>query len=413
MERFYRSLPTPWNIIPLKTGKKADILKSIQMTVRPEKRYQGKTKDGSYLDWRSMVINAIHKHPLPIMEKIQQLGNAVLQDKDDLRQIFSAGTYTPDSYRRIIKSLEGQYGGKARAYAFLKNQMLSMSHFDLENLHDVTLTRSKVERFLECVQVNQLGEYSPDENKTLFELFISNVLKRRQVLKYRRRCVENGVNARAMNTLRSIADWLKYEEDLLQWTDIVYNPNSSGQARKAPKVSSHKISMADVSEPKTVTACVTKVKAKEKSAKVALLTDDAEVSADADECIQEESDEASQYDDARSLDTEIDDGDTSDDVEGKPDSDVAMAVLETKLPICGYCKKSRHKIHKCEDFLKLAVSARFEFCKKDSRCGNCLSPQHSTSKCTSTFRCRHCGKKHHTLLCYKGTPVVQNPKKSS
>ena len=413
MERFYRNLPAPWNVTPLTTGKKADILKSIQMTVRPEKRYQGKTKDGSYLDWRSMVINAIHKHPLPIMEKIQQIGNAVLQDKDDLRQIFSAGTYTPESYRRIIKSLEGQYGGKARAYAFLRNQMLNMSHFDLENLHEVTLTRSKVERFIECVQVNQLGEYSPDENKTLFELFISSVLTRRQVLKYRRRCVENGINVRDMNTLRSIAEWLRYEEDLLQWTDIVYNPNSMGQARRAPKVSSHKVSMADGSEPETVTACVTKVKAKEKSAKVALLTDDTGIITDVDECIREESDEASQYDDARSLDTEIDDGDTSDDVEGKPDSDVAMAVLETKLPICGYCKKSRHKIHKCEDFLKLAVSARFEFCKRDNRCGNCLSPQHGTSKCTSTFRCRHCGKKHHTLLCYKGAPGLHDPKKSS
>ena len=403
MRDYYLNLPKPWNVLPRKTGKKQDILKYISMMITTPKQFKGNRDDGSYLDWRMMVIEAIHRQPLSIMDKIHLLGTSVkTEGKETLRQIFNAGTHTPEAYKRILESLESQYGGDARAYSYLRDQMINMPGFDLKNLNSVTLIRTKVEKFMEYVKLHQLRHFARSDNKTLLELVLSNVLSKSQVLQFRKTCTSLNIGGGNLHNLRSLADWLKYEEQLLQWADQNHNPNLMG-AKKGNKISANKITTGGSSDDESVSPNMAALLAKQNQnldtrSEIASRFDWAEEVSDQD------IDDDKVVDD-ESLDTEPDDGDGGGaQVDGAPSSDLAMAVVDTKPATCGYCKKARHLVSKCEEFRQLPVSARYDFCKKDNRCGNCLSPRHNTRKCPSTYRCQECGKKHHTLLHYKGAP---------
>ena len=127
MKRFYKRLPVPWNVVPQPVGKKQEITKMIQMTIKPEDYFTGETESGTYLEWRILVINRIHSKPLSITDKIHLLGSTVKQSDENLRQIFKTGVHNPRTYQRIIRSLEGHYGGKERTYAYL-TPLLNLKH---------------------------------------------------------------------------------------------------------------------------------------------------------------------------------------------------------------------------------------------------------------------------------------------
>ncbi|XP_055615339.1 uncharacterized protein LOC129761628 [Toxorhynchites rutilus septentrionalis] len=85
---------------------------------------------------------------------------------------------------------------------------------------------------------------------------------------------------------------------------------------------------------------------------------------------------------------------------------------------CPFCSKSPHSPFKCEVFLKLSISQRFENVRSKNLCINCLSPSHLVRNCTSSS-CRVCNQKHHTMLHQPSsdrsptqskppTPLVQN-----
>ncbi|GFY74409.1 integrase catalytic domain-containing protein [Trichonephila inaurata madagascariensis] len=63
---------------------------------------------------------------------------------------------------------------------------------------------------------------------------------------------------------------------------------------------------------------------------------------------------------------------------------------------CILCNQ-RHPIYKCDSFLKLNVIQRKEIVTKHM-CLNCLSDQHTISKCKSKHSCSVCGFQHNTLL---------------
>ncbi|XP_058456975.1 uncharacterized protein LOC131434325 [Malaya genurostris] len=64
---------------------------------------------------------------------------------------------------------------------------------------------------------------------------------------------------------------------------------------------------------------------------------------------------------------------------------------------CPFCVEAQHSAFKCQKFIKLKVSERFEMVKRYRLCLNCLSPTHLVRFCTKGF-CQHCHQKHHTLL---------------
>jgi hypothetical protein len=76
---------------------------------------------------------------------------------------------------------------------------------------------------------------------------------------------------------------------------------------------------------------------------------------------------------------------------------------------CSFCKKG-HFIFQCTDFLKLAVTKRFNQVKRLNLCVNCLKHNHSTLNCKSGF-CRECNKKHNILLHFNKSnqTIIETP----
>ena len=66
---------------------------------------------------------------------------------------------------------------------------------------------------------------------------------------------------------------------------------------------------------------------------------------------------------------------------------------------CNICQNSDHaSAWKCSRFLNGTFNERRSLCQRFFLCFNCLSHGHNVSSCQSSFRCRKCQGKHHTLL---------------
>lgn len=75
----------------------------------------------------------------------------------------------------------------------------------------------------------------------------------------------------------------------------------------------------------------------------------------------------------------------------------SVASFVTNTAACLVCKE-QHSITKCPQFLKSAVKDRFSIAKKLKLCINYLRLRHNVKACPSTWTCRSCQSKHHTLL---------------
>ena len=84
---------------------------------------------------------------------------------------------------------------------------------------------------------------------------------------------------------------------------------------------------------------------------------------------------------------------------GKKGSDVIGGNFTKTEKGCQHCK-GKHKISRCETFLKLAPESRLDSVKSRKLCFNCLGIGHDYSSCSSKNTCfiTGCEKKHHTLL---------------
>ncbi|KYN50342.1 hypothetical protein ALC62_14061, partial [Cyphomyrmex costatus] len=63
---------------------------------------------------------------------------------------------------------------------------------------------------------------------------------------------------------------------------------------------------------------------------------------------------------------------------------------------CALCKQA-HRIFACKIFKELSLESRRNEVRRLNLCYNCLAPNRTVQNCTSRT-CRHCSKKHHTLL---------------
>nr|XP_012219380.1 PREDICTED: uncharacterized protein LOC105670437 [Linepithema humile] len=64
---------------------------------------------------------------------------------------------------------------------------------------------------------------------------------------------------------------------------------------------------------------------------------------------------------------------------------------------CSLCN-ANHNLQSCSTFINKNPSERREIVKAENRCTNCLSKRHNYYACTSKFTCRHCKRKHHSML---------------
>lgn len=84
----------------------------------------------------------------------------------------------------------------------------------------------------------------------------------------------------------------------------------------------------------------------------------------------------------------------------KPSSSSKPSTTEsTSKPddLCLYCKK-KHRLTSCFLFQKKPFNERQAFVNENRLCLNCLSHGHKHASCASTFSCRICQQRHHTLL---------------
>ncbi|XP_039302131.1 uncharacterized protein LOC113005359 [Solenopsis invicta] len=72
-------------------------------------------------------------------------------------------------------------------------------------------------------------------------------------------------------------------------------------------------------------------------------------------------------------------------------------VATASISPCPLCK-SAHFLNKCPQFMQKSPSQRLEIAKQHQRCVNCFSSKHAVSACPSRFSCRHCQKRHHSML---------------
>ncbi|XP_077282625.1 uncharacterized protein LOC143908736 [Temnothorax americanus] len=75
----------------------------------------------------------------------------------------------------------------------------------------------------------------------------------------------------------------------------------------------------------------------------------------------------------------------------------SASSLATRTAECPVCKE-QHLVAKCSRFLKLAPRERHSPAKASNLCYNCLRAGHSVNDCPSSWTCRSCKAKHHTLL---------------
>ncbi|XP_043865734.1 uncharacterized protein LOC122757501 [Drosophila mojavensis] len=74
----------------------------------------------------------------------------------------------------------------------------------------------------------------------------------------------------------------------------------------------------------------------------------------------------------------------------------AHALLATSER-CAKCNKE-HALMACTQFLDLSIQQRYAFAKSKHMCFNCLRLGHGVSACTSKSSCKHCKRRHHSLL---------------
>jgi hypothetical protein len=118
------------------------------------------------------------------------------------------------------------------------------------------------------------------------------------------------------------------------------------------------------------------------------------------ETIDESRNQSDSASDNDGSDITVSHGDFSSDQE----NGITLLSAGFKPPECTFCKVGRHFLYGCPNFIKLDTAFRIQKVSELKRCFNCLSPSHKTADCKSKFTCKHCKKKHHSLL-HKGKSV--------
>ncbi len=95
--------------------------------------------------------------------------------------------------------------------------------------------------------------------------------------------------------------------------------------------------------------------------------------------------------------------------QSRPKSSHPVLKVQTSSVKCPLCA-SNHSLSRCPTFLSYDPMKRQQVAKEKQHCTNCLSHNHHHKQCPSTFNCRNCNKRHHTLLHRDANPSTsQSP----
>ncbi|XP_039450458.1 uncharacterized protein LOC120429296 [Culex pipiens pallens] len=95
-------------------------------------------------------------------------------------------------------------------------------------------------------------------------------------------------------------------------------------------------------------------------------------------------------------------------------SNAAVETLPKTFPLCPACDKHKHSIMDCAAFNGMNVSERMRVVTDKRLCSNCFRSDHFARNCRSKYHCKHCNKRHHSMI-HPGSglqdtnPIVATP----
>lgn len=86
-----------------------------------------------------------------------------------------------------------------------------------------------------------------------------------------------------------------------------------------------------------------------------------------------------------------------------PKAPSRSALYAKKTSECRMCHDD-HSVFVCPQFSEMSVPDRRRWAETGGVCFNCLDPSHRVDQCGSTYTCKRCHQKHHTLLHLPSSP---------
>ncbi|XP_062703695.1 uncharacterized protein LOC134286139 [Aedes albopictus] len=79
-------------------------------------------------------------------------------------------------------------------------------------------------------------------------------------------------------------------------------------------------------------------------------------------------------------------------------TNVASDGSPKSFPNCPACEKQRHSIFDCSVFNGLDAKGRMKVVADKKLCSNCFRSDHFARNCRSKFSCKHCSRRHHSMI---------------
>ncbi len=164
-DRWYLSLPKPWNVVPNKTAKYTDEMHKIRFLLQKAdtagsqlRLFNGNEAD--YFDWRPVVIHGIHKKNVSIADKFYALLAAFKRNEDAfVDSLVRDQDPSPEAYEHILVQLERQYGGERRAYTHAAMVLKYKVKLDADNQETVSDVYAEVRRYISFCRKNNMELY--------------------------------------------------------------------------------------------------------------------------------------------------------------------------------------------------------------------------------------------------------------
>ncbi len=382
---FYAALPTPWNVYPRTTGKVGDERNLI-------KQYLGSAGSGAakiepfngdeakYFTWRPSVIEIIHKANLPVADKYMQLKLCFKEGVDTTLDVYIENKEaSKESYALLIQFIENTWGGQDRAYLWAETKIMSVRKLNTSLLESISCVWAELQRFIRFCESNGLADRLSQTTivgkiikRLMSEETVNDMLDKHQ----------EGILAKDPNSLYLVEEFLANLARARTRKNLLL-----GRQRKpasgVPDARGGRYGHVGVGE------------------------DNEDEPAEAETRAELSSTAVENYIDVDESNAHVDDNGITHVNLGKFNGKPRLP----RYPFCELCKSKnakpkfpRHFLFTCEVFQGMKVIDRMEYVKGAKRCFNCLGPNHSTEDCVSSGRCRHCSKKHNTLLCKQGPP---------
>ena len=391
---FYDALPPPWIVQPRADMSSRDEMAIIREHTKSDniRKFDGEEK--FYFEWRREVIPLIHMANLSILQKFQCLKLMLVKGKSPTLDVFlKEADCSAQEYKRLIQHLEEFWGGKLRAYRWALDTLKSTRRVNFDDLESVSEVWANVETFVSFCTKNDMPERLSDSS-TVADVY-NKILKQEQVTTMNTWKDKGWLHGRS-GTIFLLEEFLRGQRDALKKSNEQMGRTIKAPAKFPPAkgrgrgfFKSHDTGVSSLAKGQKKVAFL----AEEKPLREEEEEETLEFFEDSEEATLAEGDEVEE-DESCSFQPE-------DDEESKEIAEFyahhGSGQVKVKKPSCSKCKKE-HYLSSCPDLLAMSREQRLKYAVESKRCLNCLSTKHAAKQCTSKFRCKKCGSRHHTLL---------------